>query len=208
MEWTDILILNRAKRVTINGREFLVAPITLIVPGVLNGSKGPLLYQPDDTRQSTPKWNGMPIVLEHPYDPVSGEHLSANSPGVIERQGMGFLNESRFHNKLQTNGYFDAQRTQQLVPQVYQALLDGSPVEVSTGLYTRNEDAPPNANYKGRPYSYIARDYRPDHLAVLVSAPGACSVRDGCGLNVNKVKTIVEKAAQQWHNFTPARTAS
>jgi hypothetical protein len=32
----------KARREVVNGRDFLVAPLTLIVPGVLHGSQGPL----------------------------------------------------------------------------------------------------------------------------------------------------------------------
>ena len=38
----------KARRETWDGREYLVAPATLIVPGVLNGSQGPLFYPPDE----------------------------------------------------------------------------------------------------------------------------------------------------------------
>jgi hypothetical protein len=35
-------LVGRSRRETLNGREYIVAPVTLIVPGVLNGSKGAL----------------------------------------------------------------------------------------------------------------------------------------------------------------------
>jgi hypothetical protein len=60
------------------------------------------------------------------------------------------------------------------------------PIEVSTGLFTTNYAANPGSNYKGRPYSHIARNYVPDHLAILLDQVGACSIQDGCGITFNK----------------------
>lgn len=62
------------------------------------------------------------------------------------------------------------------------ALEAGRPMELSTGLFTQNEPAPAGATFNGRPYDYVARNYRPDHLAVLPDQIGACSLADGCGV--------------------------
>src|SRR6516164_1429428 len=91
--YSELLIngLGKARQVTENGRTFLVAPVTLIVPGVLPGSKGPLYYPPDEIRNSASAWNHIPLTLYHPFDPISGEHLSAQDSGVLQRQGIGTL---------------------------------------------------------------------------------------------------------------------
>jgi hypothetical protein len=54
-------------------------------------------------------------------------------------------------------------------------------------LFTDNETAPPGASHLGRPYNFVARNYRPDHLAILPDQRGACSIEDGCGLNTNRL---------------------
>src|SRR5690606_13771547 len=33
------------------------------------------------------------------------------------------------------------------------------------------------------PYHSVARDYKPDHIAILPDRIGACSIADGCGVN-------------------------
>ena len=43
------LVNASVRRESLHGRSYLVAPTTLIVPGVLNGSMGPLYYPPEDT---------------------------------------------------------------------------------------------------------------------------------------------------------------
>lgn len=178
-------LVGRVRHVTKGGREYLVAPLTLIVPGVLNGSKGALYYPPEHVKRSAAAWNGTPLVVYHPTGPY-GEHLSAGDPGVLDRQGVGFLQASSFDGKLRSEGWFDAERTKQVDPRVYQSLVQGKPIELSTGLFTDNEEAASGSvDPKGRPYTHIAKGYKPDHLAVLPDQVGACSINDGCGVLVN-----------------------
>jgi hypothetical protein len=68
-----------------DGREYLVAPATLIVPGVLNGSQGALYYPPDECARNFREWN---------------RTVSASTPGVWERQGLGFNVRIRMNGRL------------------------------------------------------------------------------------------------------------
>lgn len=95
---------------------------------------------------------------------------------------------------LKGEGWFDVDATKRIDNSILEALQQGRPIEVSTGLYTENIPAPPDSvDHKGRTYSYIARNYRADHLAILPNQKGACSVSDGCGVMVNEEK---EEAGQ------------
>lgn len=180
------LRIGKARRVTENGREYFVAPVTSIVTGVLAGSQGALYYPPEDIRNSTRLWDGIPVVINHPSDPISNRPLSASEPGVFESQGVGVLKNSRYtYGKLQHEAWLDKNALEDKAPEVYNALLEGSPVEVSTGLHTQNEPAV-NGVYQGRPYNFVAKNYTPDHLAILPKDRGACSIDDGCGLLMNE----------------------
>lgn len=181
METVTANVAGRVRHVTENGRAYLVADISLIVPGVLAGSKGALYYPPEETARNARAWDGTPIVVYHPTGP-QGEHLSASAPGV---QNIGDLRNTTFKDKLRTQGWFDVEHTRSVDPRVLDALEQGRPMEISTGLYTTNDPAPAGATHNGRPYEWVARDYRPDHLAILPDQVGACSLHDGCGLNVN-----------------------
>lgn len=165
------------------GRRFLVAPVTLIVPGVLNGSEGPLYYPPEEVRKNPDVWDGMPILRNHP-EQVNGPH-SGRTPLILDKQGMGWMFNSSANkdSKLQTQFWFDAERTMNLDRRIYDALLAGKKIEISTGLFTVNTKAENGANYNGIPYSHVAKDYRPDHVAVLFDTVGACSLADGCGVH-------------------------
>ncbi len=183
METIVANLIGRVRYEHLNGRQYLVAPLTSIVPGVLNGSKGALYYPPEAIQSSVKSWDDIPIVIYHPIDPVTNAPLSANDPGVLKRQGVGFITKSVYNGRLQHEGWFDVQKTGQVDDRVLQSLKSNRPIELSTGLYTENEEQP--GEHNGKSYSYIARNYRPDHMAILPDQVGACSLNDGCGVLIN-----------------------
>lgn len=182
-------VTGKVRRETLNDREHLVAPLSLIVPGVLNGSKGPLLYPPEEIARNPSDWNGMPIVVYHPER--NGIHISARDPQVLNTQGIGTVFNAVADGKLVAEGWFDIEKTRAVDSRVIDALDKGEPIELSTGLFTTDEPAPEGAvhndkNGGSKPYTFIARNYRPDHLAILPDRKGACSINDGCGVLVNE----------------------
>lgn len=198
MEIISVNAIGRVRRVTINGREHLVAPMVLITPGVLNGSKGSLYYPPDEIARDPSSWNGMPIVLNHPH--TNGQHISGRSPEVWEKQLLGhvFNVTTDRAGRLKGEGWFDVENTRRVSAYVLDSLQNGRPIELSTGLFTINEPAEAGATYNGKPYQYVARDYRPDHLAILPDQQGACSLQDGCGVLVNaEGKTVLSTEGWQ-----------
>ena len=189
METITLNLAGPVRRVSRGGQSYLVAPLTLIVPGVLPGSRGALFYPARNVKDSAGDWDGVPIVVNHPQDPISGQHLSAADDGVWKRQGVGHLENSRFvRGKLVAEGWFAADKTGQVDNRVLSALQNGDRMEVSTGLHLDTEPAPRGASFNGRPYEFVATNYRPDHLAILPDQVGACSLQDGCGLMVNQRK--------------------
>lgn len=175
-----------ARRVRRGGRDWLVAPMTLLVEGVLHGSQGPLFYPAPEIAAGAAAWDRVPITLGHPADPTTNAPVPASAEGVLARLGLGVVRRPRMDgDRLRAEGWFDAARVRRLEPSLYRALAAGEPVELSTGLFTENEPAGPGASHKGRPYGHVARRHAPDHLAVLVGRAGACSVADGCGVLVN-----------------------
>lgn len=181
----EVLSVNKAGSIrheTLNGRPFIVAPLSLIRPGVLNGSKGPLMYPADELAKSPQDWNGMPILLDHPYK--DGYPVSGRSPDIFAKQGLGYVYHARFQGKLVAEGWFDVELCKRNAPKVLANLEAGKPLELSTGLFTTN--VPAEGTYNGKGYKYEARNYKPDHLAVFVDKIGACSLADGCGVLVNQ----------------------
>lgn len=168
------------------GRDYLVADMVTMVPGVLEGSLGPLLYPHDEVAQRPGEWNGIPLTLYHPT--VNGNFVSVHHPDVLrDNIVLGMVRNDRYDRskgKRRAEGWFDVEWTKARAPDVYKQLKAGRPIELSTGLGTKNIPVANAEYFNGRRYTHIARDYKPDHLAVLPDKSGACSVKDGCGINV------------------------
>lgn len=177
----------KVRREIVNGKEFLVAPLTLIVPGVLNGSQGPLYYPPEEIARNYEDWNGVPMVVQHPTR--NGIPVSGRTPQAMGSQEIGRVYSAKIGTeaRLQAEGWFDVEATDRVDPSITPRLRKGEPIELSTGLYTTN--IPNRGQYRGTVYTHIAKNYKPDHLAILPDRTGACSLRDGCGVLVNEEET-------------------
>jgi hypothetical protein len=190
MEVITVNIAGNTRRETWQGREYVVVPMTLLVPGVLQGSKGPLLYPAEEVRKSPDDWNHIPIVVYHPMK--DGKPVSARSPAILSKYGVGFVFHSRTDSKgvLKGEGWLDVEATRRVDKSVLDSVQLGKPIELSTGLFVDDEPAPEGAifnDHRGtRKYVGIARNYKPDHLAILPSGKGACSLADGCGVLINE----------------------
>lgn len=190
--------LGKVRQATLSGREYLIAPLVTIVPGVLEGSEGPLFYPEEDTAESVDAWNMMPIVANHPKD-KEGNPVSARQPEVIDNYGVGFVFHSTYDGKLSHEAWFDVLSVRKVEPRIEKKLLAKQPIEVSTGLGLHKQPAPEGSVHNGKIYTAIARNFKPDHLAVLIDSVGACSVKDGCGVLTNS-KTPTKHPGKQLPN--------
>lgn len=182
---TSNISSRQVKHQKLNGREHLVAPITMIVPGVLPGSNGPQLYSLEEVSKDPAVWNHMPLVVNHPV--VNGKPVSARSPAILNAYCIGMVLNARIKKgRLVADGYFDIENVKRVDERVLNALESGEVMEVSTGLFLDSEPAPEGATFNGKAYTHVAKNYRPDHLAILPEQVGACSIADGCGLLVNE----------------------
>lgn len=179
----EIIISNLSgniRRQKFEGRDFLVAPITLLVPGVLNGSRGPLFYPLSEVSKNPDAWDGMPMLLNHPAG------ISGRTPQVIEATGVGMLFNAKVNGKLVGEGWFDIEKSNRLDSRLISAIENGQKVEVSTGLKISTDDN--GGTHNGERFIGTASNFLPDHLAILLDTAGACSVKDGCGINTNEDK--------------------
>lgn len=171
----------------LEGRKYLVVPVTMIVEGVLNGSQGPLLHLAGDFGKIPESWNGIPIVINHPE--LNGNGISANSPEVIEAGKVGTIFYSHIEdNKLKAEAWLDAEKLGRISVATMSAINALTAIEVSVGVFTENEAIA--GMWNGTKYNAIARNHRPDHLALLPDGTGACSLKDGCGITSNESKEV------------------
>jgi len=174
-----------AAETTHQGKKHLVVPVTMIVEGVLNGSQGPLLHLAEDFGKIPESWNGMPVVIQHPEQ--NGKSISANSPGVIDASMVGRIyNSTIVENMLKAEAWLEVDKLTVVSNETLANVNSGISIEVSVGVYTENEKI--SGVWNGVKYNAIARNHRPDHLALLPGGVGACSLKDGCGIHANQKK--------------------
>lgn len=175
------------------GRKYLVAPMVMITEGVHAGSNGPLYYPASELSKTPAVWNHKPIVVYHPT--MNGQAISACEPSVISMRKVGLIMNTKYipgtkgqPGKLKAEAWLEADRLTSVDPRVAKAVQNQLMMEVSTGLYTDNEQI--DGTWKKKSYNAIARNYRADHLAILPDEKGACSIADGAGLMRNNTTKI------------------
>lgn len=170
------------------GKEYLVVPCVMLIEGVHTGSQGDIYYPPEELAKTPEVWNGRPVVVYHPE--MNGKNVSAGHPQIFTDQKVGTVMNARWEDgKLKADVWLDEERAREVDERVMDALDAGTVMEVSTGLFTDNEDT--SGEWNGQPYEAIARNFRPDHLALLPDRVGACSVADGAGLLRNQLASGV-----------------
>lgn len=187
METLQINTAGKIQIKTLNGQRHAVVPMVMIVPGVLNGSKGSILYTEEENRRSVKAWNGMPITVNHPTS--DGISVSARNPAIIEKVGIGTVFNAVVDDegKLKAEAWINIVKTQKVDNRIFKKIKDKQPVELSTGLFMEAEPAPEGSVFNNKEYGLIAKNYAPDHLAILPDQKGACSLEDGCGLLINEL---------------------
>lgn len=166
---------------TLEGREYIVAPMVMITEGVHNGTGGALYYPEVELSKFPEGWNHKPIVVYHPQ--LNGQGVSACDPVVLNTRKVGVVLNTQWDSKtkkLRSEAWIEVSRANTVDTRVMEFLEKKKVMEVSTGLYTENEES--SGTFNGKDYVAIARNYRPDHLALLPDKKGACSIEDGAGL--------------------------
>ncbi len=185
---------SKPRKVQDSGRTYWVGNAVALREQILAGSQGPLFYKAADNVANTKVWLKTPVCVDHPRD-SQGREISINDdPTKVHR----IVGEVRVANGSkdgqlkfevwidEAKGFkSDKELTRNGRPTWFSKYLNGERIEVSTGLYTENEPAPLHSTHNGQSYTHFAKKHKPDHFAILPDARGACSVADGCGLNVN-----------------------
>ncbi len=168
------------------GRDWTVVPMIMAVEGVLHGSDGPLFYPGEELAKNPFVWNHKPVVVYHPE--LNGQQLSACDPTILTEQKIGVIMNTEYVEeekggktvgKLKAEAWLDPERLDVVDDRISKAIANKKTLELSTGLFLDVD--PADGEFNGVKYAGIARNYKPDHLAVLPDKVGACSVKDGAG---------------------------
>lgn len=168
---------------TMEGRDFLVVPSVILIEGVHKGSEGPLFYPKEELEKTPAVWNHKPVVVYHPE--INGVGVSACAPDILTSRKIGVMMNTRFEKgKLKTEVWLEKDRANTVDERIMAALEKNEMMELSTGVFVDSEQT--QGEWNGEDYVGIARNYRPDHLAILPDKIGACSINDGAGFLRNE----------------------
>lgn len=165
------------------GRQHLVLPAVMLREQVLscmNCEAGGEYVPAAELAASTAGWAGRPVTLGHPMD--GDVPISANAPDVLERTQVGWVFNPTFDNgALKGEAWIDIAAARKVVggARLLERLEAGQMLEVSTGYFRDAERK--KGTFNGASYVLVQRNIVPDHFAILLDEPGACSVQDGCG---------------------------
>jgi hypothetical protein len=160
-------------------RDHLVVPVVALCEGVIHAINADAPeFVPISCLSVAESWNGRPIVKGHPTR--NGEQISANEPAVLET-AIGTVFNARIDGKrLLMDAYIDPLKAERVgASRMLERIRAGEIVEVSVGAFVTTE--PRSGVHNGKRYKAIWQVVLPDHLALLETGRGACSVDAGCG---------------------------
>lgn len=180
-----------------DGREYLVIPsYTLPDNVVMNGG----LYQKSEIDSSFMSLEDTPAPVGHPM--ANGKFISAFHPKATNAYYAGAYNRNvrREGNRVYLEKWVDTEFAKNSIKgrELLEAVAAKQPIHTSTGIMLEHE---PAANGDG--YTWIARNMKFDHDAILINETGAATPEQGVGLMVN-VSDAVPASAQALKGSTYA----
>jgi hypothetical protein len=166
---------------TKNGREYLVVNGVPLVEGVLNKR----FVSAEQFGAFLNDWNDLPLVLPHPKQNGGSARVPNPDVPVVGR----FYNANLDGNKLIGEYWLDKQLLEgagATGKEILEAIQKNKMVETSTGYWS--ESLPEVGKFNGTDYDLVDKNIHPDHIALLPNESGACSIKDGCGLNRNNLE--------------------
>lgn len=173
----------------INDQEHYVirGAVPIVDDIVMNGG----LYPAEEINNSYQTMEGKLMPLPHPV--VDGKYVSANDPRAINSYHVGAWaqNVSKSGDQVVMDVYInkavaetkpDGKRLINRLDEMI-AGTNTDPIHLSTGLLTNKERK--SGESKGKKHSWIARNMKFDHIAILLDEPGAGTPAEGVGMFVN-----------------------
>lgn len=192
-KFTCNLLPKMVRHDQMEGRDFIVVPMIILTEGVHSGSDGPMFYPAEELSKTPAVWNYKPVVVYHPE--MNGAGVSACIPSIITSRKVGVMMNTRFEKgKLKSEAWIEVDRSDIVDPRILEAINRNEMMELSTGVFVDSD--PTTGEWKGETYQGIARNYRPDHLALLPDKIGACSINDGAGFLRNETGVKRQEALE------------
>lgn len=170
------------RAVTQDGRKYIIVPSVMMVEGVHNGSAGRVFHSAQELARNVTMWENIPVTINHPQD----EDDNFVSVQVTDGAAIvGEVHSARVDNQqLRSEIWLDAEELEDTSELAFAHIQAKQPLEVSVGVFTDDDNI--KGIWNGEHYETVARNHRPDHLALLPGGTGACSWEDGCGVRINE----------------------
>ncbi|ORM55973.1 DUF2213 domain-containing protein [Pantoea conspicua] len=174
---------------TIDGDEHIVirGVVPVVDDVVMNGG----LYPATEINKSYMSIEGNPMPLQHPK--IGNEYVSASNPRAVNKFHVGAWAENvrkdgdRVVMDMKINKRYASatENGKRVLTRIEEMQVNSAaePIHVSTGLLLSREQN--KGKSKGKSYSWVARNMRFDHVAILLDEPGAATPDDGVGIFVN-----------------------
>ena len=155
-----------------NGK--VICPIVIAKEGILHGSRGAIFYRSEVLKKYAPKFNNIPLTLNHPI--FENEFVSVNYNEQIQKKYIiGKVSDAFYnHAKKAICGFIEICENHELLDFIKTLK------EVSMGVFT--DEIIEQGTFWGKSYEKTCTYIKPDHVAILAGQTGACSFADGCGL--------------------------
>lgn len=175
----DNSLFDTYREIESGGRTWLVVNGIPLVEGVLNGRFVPA----DEFGAFVNDWNDLPVVLRHPKQNGGSARVVNPDVPVVGRFYNSRLDAKRLAGEywLDKQSLKDAGTDGEIILNLISRNL---PIETSTGYWS--ESMPEAGKFNGKDYNSTDRNIHPDHIALLSDEIGACSIKDGCGMNRNQ----------------------
>lgn len=178
-------ILATSREVQRNDGTWLVVPGVPLREMVVNRYLAP----GEEIAHVIKAWNGIPVTIRHPQQ--NGGAANVPDPDVPIIGRLYNADWDAANNRLLGEYWINLELADQHEDgkAIVEKIRDGKQIETSTGYYADIEDK--SGTFGGESYVGIQRNMRPEHLAILPDQIGACSLKDGCGVNRNCRETTV-----------------
>lgn len=177
---------------TYKGKQYIVAPAVIIKEGILNG----YYVSANAIKESLMHWKHAPLVIDHAYDQQGNPVAFRDNLDLLENQEVGFVSAPEIlnENSIRAEFWVDVAACEKCAPGLIDRITAGETIDVSAGYFAEEKHMP--GTWNGTTYQKADRILAADHVAILPSTDGACSVADGCGwprTNESLFKTLTDK---------------
>ena len=189
------------REATLNGVEYLV------VPGIPMREQVMKYYfvNAAEISKCATAWNGVPLTINHPHE----NNGSANVPDPDVPVIGAFYNSALDGTKLTGEFWFNVEKLRAAPggATIEKAIRNNRILEVSTGYFADEIDA--EGAFENVPYTAVHQNLKPDHIAILPEAIGACSIEDGCGVpRLNCVQNCAACASKKENAMSESQEPS